>query len=72
MRTHGEDSWQYFQQGIGKPSKGMVSNRVITMGFCEKHKAFDNVVWRSSPMLKIYAVDLAWAGATGASAGRVK
>jgi len=39
--THGLDSWQYFQQAIGKPSRGMVSNRVITIGLCEKHHAFE-------------------------------
>jgi hypothetical protein len=60
--THGDDSWQFFQQGVGKPSKGMVSNRVITMGFCERHKAFEPVVWRSTPMLKIGALDPAYGG----------
>lgn len=61
-RTHGDDSWQFYQQAIGKPSRGMVSNRVITMGFCEQHKAFDLAVWKSAPTLKIAACDLAYGG----------
>jgi hypothetical protein len=60
--THGVDSWQYFQQAIGKPSKNMVSNRVITIGLCEKHKAFDYVAWKGAPRTKIYALDPAYGG----------
>ena len=61
-KTHGTDSWQLYQQGIGKPSRGMVSNRVITIGFCEQHKAFDKTVWKSKPTLKIGAIDPAYGG----------
>jgi hypothetical protein len=60
--TYGADSWQVYQQGIGKPSRGMVSNRVITIGLCEKHKAFDYVAWRGTPRTKIYALDPAYGG----------
>lgn len=60
--THGIDSWQYFQQAIGKPSRGMVSNRVITIGFCEQHKAFDTAIWKFPPPTKIAACDLAYGG----------
>ena len=60
--THGADSWQYFQQAIGKPSKNMVSNRVITIGLCEKHKAFDYVAWKGTPRTKVYALDPAYGG----------
>lgn len=60
--THGEDSWQLWQQGIGKPSKNMVSWRVITMGLCEKHKAFDDVVWDAGVRTRIYSTDPAYAG----------
>ena len=61
-RTHGDDSWQFYQQAIGKPSRGMVSNRVITMGFCEQHKAFDSALWQSPPSKLIAACDLAYGG----------
>lgn len=61
-KTYGEDSWQLYQQGIGKPSKGMVSNRVITIGLCERHKAFDHAVWIGKPRTKIYALDPAYGG----------
>lgn len=61
-KTHGDDSWQFYQQAIGKPSKGMVSNRVITVTFCEQHKAFDDVVWRDVPPTKLAAIDPAYGG----------
>jgi hypothetical protein len=61
-KTHGDDSWQFYQQAIGKPSRGMVSNRVITVSFCEQHKAFDEVVWRDEPTLKLGALDPAYGG----------
>lgn len=60
--THGEDSWQLYQQGIGKPSRGMVSNRVITMGICERNQAFEDVVWRESPDMILYSIDPAMGG----------
>jgi len=60
--THGEDSWQLFQQGIGKPSRGMVSNRIITMGLCQKNKAFDIGLWADDKATVIYALDPAYAG----------
>jgi hypothetical protein len=58
--THGDDSWQLFQQGIGKPSKGMVSNRVITMGLCERNKAFEDVIWLDGKKTSLYSVDPAY------------
>jgi len=60
--THGLDSWQYYQQAIGKPSRGMVSNRVITIGLCERHKAFDTAIWKGTPRTKLYALDPAYGG----------
>jgi hypothetical protein len=61
-KTHGEDSWQFYQQAIGKPSRGMVSNRVITVSFCELHKAFDDVVWRDAPTIRLAGCDPAFGG----------
>jgi hypothetical protein len=67
--THGLDSWQYYQQAIGKPSKGMVSNRVITIGLCEKHHAFDYAIWKGTPRTKLYACDPAYGGGDRCVAG---
>jgi len=71
-KTHGEDSWQYYQQGIGKPSQGMVSFRVITMGLCERHKAFESVIWSGGEMTDLYAIDPAFGGGDRCVAGRVR
>lgn len=61
-KTHGDDSWQFYQQAIGKPSKGMVSNRVITISFCQLHHAFEDVVWQTAPTIKLAALDPAFGG----------
>ena len=70
--THGDDSWQLFQQGIGKPSRGMVSNRVITIGLCERNKAFDDPVWKDSNFTDIYALDPAYGGGDRCVGGKVR
>lgn len=62
LRTHGEDSWEVWQQGIGKPSRGMVTNRVITIGMCEAGNAFDSVVWEGASRVRLYALDIAYGG----------
>lgn len=61
-QTYGADSWQLYQQGIGKPSRGMVSNRVITMSLCELHEAFSAPVWIGTPRTKILHIDPAFGG----------
>jgi hypothetical protein len=60
--TYGADSWQLYQQGIGKPSRGMVSNRVITLGLCERHKAFEDLLWKGTPRTRLYGLDPAFGG----------
>ena len=71
-RTHGDDSWQFFQQAIGKPSKGMVSNRVITIGLCQRNKAFDAPLWRDRSFVDIYAIDPAYGGGDRCVAGMLR
>jgi hypothetical protein len=61
-KTHGDDSWQLFQQGIGKPSRGMVSNRVITIGLCQRNKAFDATIFKDDQFTDIGALDPAYGG----------
>ena len=70
--THGDDSWQLYQQGIGKPSRGMVSNRVITIGLCNKNKAFDIGLWENRSFIDIYNIDIAYGGGDRCVAGRVR
>ena len=70
--THGEDSWQYFQQAVGKPSRGMVSNRVITIGLCERNNAFDPPIWRDSAFTDFYALDPAYAGGDRCVGGTIR
>lgn len=70
--THGEDSWQYYQQGIGKPSQGMVTNRVITVGLCERHRAFESEIWAGTEMVDLFAIDPAFGGGDRCVAGRLR
>jgi hypothetical protein len=70
--THGEDSWQFFQQAVGKPSMGMVSNRVITIAMCEANHAFDLGIWQDGKFEDIYAIDPAYGGGDRCVAGRVR
>lgn len=71
-KTHGEDSWQLYQQGIGKPSKNMVSWRVITIGLCEKHHAFDDLIWGAGERIEIYPLDPAYGGGDRCVGGRME
>ena len=71
-QTHGEDSWQFFQQAIGKPSRGMVSNRVITIGLCDRNLAFEDAIWRDSTFTDIYALDPAYAGGDRCVGGKIR
>jgi len=70
--THGEDSWQFYQQAIGKPSKGMVSNRVITIGLCTRNKAFDAPIWNGPSFTDIYACDPAYGGGDRCVVGSIR
>jgi len=71
-QTHGEDSWQLYQQGIGKPSRGMVSNRVITIGLCERNKAFEQPTFKDSSFTEIYALDPAYGGGDRCVGGKIR
>lgn len=71
-KTHGDDSWQFYQQAIGKPSKGMVSNRVITIGLCTRNRAFDAPLWRDSTFIDIYSLDPAYGGGDRCVGGSIR
>lgn len=61
--TYGEDSWQWWSQCVGKPAKGMDIWKVFTRDFCEKHKAFQDVIWKdASTNVHLYPLDPAYGG----------
>lgn len=60
--TLGEDSWEWWQQCVGKPSKNMALYRVITAELCKQHGAHDNAQWLSTQRTLIYALDPAYGG----------
>lgn len=59
--TYGRESWQFYQQCIGKPMPGADVWRVITKRMCEEHHAFDEVNWDGATT-KIYGLDPAYGG----------
>jgi hypothetical protein len=61
-KTHGKDSWQWFNQCVGKPNKNLLLWRVITKQVCVDHKAFDKVLWAGTHRIWILALDPAYGG----------
>ena len=70
--THGKDSWQWYNQGVGKPNKGMVEWRVFTRQFCELHGASKDVLWGIEPTTSVYGLDPAYGGGDRCVGGRVE
>lgn len=64
-KTHGEDSWQFHNQCVGKPRPGAQLRRVLSRQLCDQHHAFDNVVWGTQPTTKVAACDAAYGGMGG-------
>lgn len=62
IKTHGQDSWQWYSQCVGKPAKGMDIWRVLTRDFCTKHRASEEVIWKGEPLIELYALDPAYGG----------
>lgn len=60
--TFGKDSWQYYNQCIGKPNVHGVANRVISKQLCKEHRAFEEVVWNDGRITKLYCLDPAYGG----------
>lgn len=64
-RTHGKDSWQWYNQCVGKPRPGAMLRRVITRQLCEEKGAFDEVIWADGKLIKVAACDAAYGGVGG-------
>lgn len=58
-KTHGEDSWQWYSQCVGKPAKGTDIWRVLNKDFCRQHHALDDLIW-DGPTKSLYAIDPAY------------
>ncbi len=63
--THGTDSWQFFNQCVGKPRALGNVKRVITRQLCENNKAYDSVIWMGSDVTKVGFMDAAYGGVGG-------
>lgn len=73
IKTYGKDSWKWFSQCTGKPSKSLSHNRVLSPEFCRKHKARDEVVWAGSDKhVWIYALDPAYGGGDRCMCGPIE
>ncbi len=63
--THGTDSWQFFNQCVGKPRALGNVKRVITRQLCDNNKAYDSVIWMGSDVTKVGFMDAAYGGVGG-------
>lgn len=60
--TWGKDSWQYYNQCIGKPNVSLALWRVITKQLCDNHRAHEQVIWNDESITSLYALDPAYGG----------
>jgi hypothetical protein len=71
-KTHGTDSWHWFNQCVGKPKPGMTINRVITKEFCRQHGAHDIAFWQGTQRTLIYGLDPAYGGGDRCVGGAIE
>lgn len=64
-KTHGRDSWQFFNQCVGKPRAMGNVKRVLTRQLCENNGVFDSVIWEGSDTIKVAFLDAAYGGVGG-------
>lgn len=61
-KTHGESSWQFWNQCAGKPNAQMVIWRVVTRQLCLEHHALEKVEWLNTKHTWIYGLDPTYGG----------
>lgn len=59
---YGRNSEQYYSQIAGYRKPGLFAHRVLTQEMCEKHGAFNDVVWQGEATTKVYACDMGFGG----------
>jgi len=57
-----KDSQEYYSQCIGAMKIGTLARRVITRDMCQQFNATGTVIWKGTPLTKIYALDAAYGG----------
>ncbi len=58
----GKDSIEYYSQCVGVMKIGAMARRVINRDMCRQFGAFADVIWKGTPIVKIYALDAAYGG----------
>lgn len=62
VKRWGTNSPKYYSQCVGKMMFNMQQNRVVTMLFCEQHRAFEKAFWKDDAKTRIGFLDPAWGG----------
>lgn len=57
---YGRDTPFFNMFAAGKIPRGTMENRVITKAVCERHHAFEPVIWGHERLTRIYAADLSY------------
>ncbi len=69
--NYGVDTPLYNMFAAGKIPRGTMENRVLTKAVCDRHNAFEPVVWGHEPLVKFYGQDVSYTGEHGdRTAGR--
>lgn len=63
--TEGKDSPLWWMQCVGKPRPGAEKLKVITKQLCEQNGAFEDVIWKGTPITQIVGLDAAYGGVGG-------
>lgn len=64
-KVHGETSWQFSNQCVGKPRSTNAVRRIITRELCEQYSAFEEVMWLDGKRTAVAGLDAAYGGLGG-------
>lgn len=64
-KDYGRDTPFFNMFAAGAIPRGTMENRVITRADCERHQAFEPVIWGHEPIIKLYAADLSYTAIHG-------
>lgn len=57
-----KDSLEFYSQCMGVMKIGQMNRRVITRDICRQFRASDDVVWKGTGTIRVYALDAAYGG----------
>lgn len=62
---YGKESWQYLSWVLAMFPSGLLERRVITRALCTKFHAFEEPIWDSGKIIKLFGLDAAYGSVGG-------